>query len=241
MYPAGLPCGHMSADSSRVPCSSASSPIATWSPRGCTGAWHRDRLAAAARVNRYFVTMQRFAPFVDETLLAPEATAADIDALCDGAMRHGVASVCVNPMWVRRCVERLADSHVVVAAAVGFPFGANEPAIKAAEAALAVERGAREIDVVAALGCMRARRWRDVERDIEAVVRETEGALVKVIIESALLAPEDLVRACEVVVECGAGFVKTSTGFHPSGGATVSAVRLIRETVRDAIGVKASG
>jgi deoxyribose-phosphate aldolase len=190
------------------------------------------------------VTMRpsvRFGPYLDETLLAPETTGADIDALCEGAARHGAAAVCVNPMWVRRCALRLTGSHVAVAAVVGFPLGANEPAIKAAEAALALERGARELDVVAALGLMRADRWRDVERDIAAVVRETEGALVKVIIESALLSPAGIVQACQVVRDAGAGYVKTSTGFHAAGGATTAAVRLMRSTVRDEIGVKASG
>jgi len=185
--------------------------------------------------------MSRFAPYVDETLLAPDATPAEIDALCEGAARHGVAAVCVNPVWVRRCAEHLAGSPVAVAAVVGFPFGANEPAIKAAEAALAMERGARELDVVAALGFMRAGRWRDVERDIAAVVRETEGALVKVIIESGLLSPAGIVQACEIARDVGAGFVKTSTGFHPSGGATTAAVQLMRRTVGDALGVKAAG
>ncbi len=183
----------------------------------------------------------RFAPFVDETLLAPDATPADIDALCERGSRHGVAAVCVNPLWVYRCATQLASSTVVVAAVVGFPFGANETAIKAAEAALAMERGAKELEVVAALGLMRAGRWRDVERDIAAVVRETRGALVKVIIESGLLAPTDIVRACHAAQAAGAGFVKTSTGFHSAGGATTSAVWLMRRTVQDALGVKAAG
>lgn len=185
--------------------------------------------------------LTRFGAFVDETLLAPEATAADIDTLCTNAARHGAAAVCVNPLWVRRCAERLTGSSVAVAAVVGFPFGANEPAIKAAEAALAVERGATELDMVAALGCMRAGRWRDVERDMAAVVRETEGALVKVIIETGLLTASDIVRACEIARDVGAGYVKTSTGFHPSGGATTAAVWLMRRTVQDGLGVKAAG
>jgi deoxyribose-phosphate aldolase len=183
----------------------------------------------------------RFGPFIDHTLLDPQATAAEIDILCEEAARHRVAAVCVNPVWVGRCAQRLQSSSVAVAAVVGFPFGANESAIKAAEAVLAMERGAKELDVVAPLGWLRAARWREVERDISAVVRETEGALVKVIIESALLAPAAIVRACEVVRDAGAGFVKTSTGFHASGGASVSAVRLMRQTVGDALGVKASG
>jgi deoxyribose-phosphate aldolase len=183
----------------------------------------------------------RFAPFLDETLLAPDATPADIDALCEGAVRHGAAAVCVHPLWVRRCVEQVTGSRVVVAAVVGFPFGANEPAIKAAEAALAVEHGAREVDVVAALGAIRSARWRDVEFDIASVIGATEGAAVKVIIESAMWSADEIVRASEVVRDSGAAFVKTSTGYHPAGGATAAAVRLIRLTVRDAIGVKASG
>ncbi len=183
----------------------------------------------------------RLAPFVDETLLAPDATHADIDALCDRASRHGVAAVCVNPAWVYRCASQLAGSTVAVAAVIGFPFGAHETAIKAAEAALAMERGAKELDVVAALGLMRAGRWRDVERDIAAVVRETKGALVKVIIESALFSPVDIVRACQAAQAAGAGFVKTSTGFHPNGGATTAAVWLMRRTVKDTLGVKAAG
>jgi len=183
----------------------------------------------------------RFAPYVDETLLAPDATHADIDLLCARARRHGVAAVCVNPAWVYRCAAELADSTVAVAAVVGFPSGAHETAIKAAEAALAMERGATELDMVAALGLMRAGRWRDVERDIAAVVRETKGALVKVIIETGLFSPDDIVRACQAAQAAGAGFVKTSTGFHPSGGATTNAVRLMRCTVQDTMGVKAAG
>ncbi len=183
----------------------------------------------------------RFAPFVDETLLAPDATHADIDALCERALRHGVAAVCVNPAWVYRCAAQLTGSTVAVAAVVGFPFGAHETAIKAAEAALAVERGATELDMVAALGLMRAGRWRDVERDIAAVVRETTGALVKVIIESGLFSPVDIVRACQAAQAAGAAFVKTSTGFDPSGGATTAAVWLMRRTVQDSLGVKAAG
>jgi deoxyribose-phosphate aldolase len=183
----------------------------------------------------------RFAPYIDETLLAPDATPADIDALCERASRHGVAAVCVNPAWVYRCATRLTGSPTGVAAVVGFPFGAHETAIKAAEAALAMERGATELDVVAALGLMRAGRWRDVERDIAAVVRETKGALVKVILETGLFSPLEIVQGCHAAQAAGAGYVKTSTGFHGSGGATTAAVWLMRRTVQDTLGVKAAG
>jgi deoxyribose-phosphate aldolase len=183
----------------------------------------------------------RFAPFVDHTLLAPDAVAADIDDLCATGARHAVAAVCVHPLWVPRAVDRLTGTRVAVASVVGFPSGAHEPAVKVAEAVLAVERGARELDMVAALGAIRSGRWRQVEDDIAAVVRETEGVLVKVIIESGVLSREAIVQACRVARDAGAGYVKTSTGFHPSGGATLAAVRIMRETVGDELGVKASG
>jgi deoxyribose-phosphate aldolase len=183
----------------------------------------------------------RFAPYIDHTLLAPEATAAEIDDLCTAGARHGVAAVCVQPVWVHRAAERLEATPVAVASVVGFPSGAHEAAVKVAEAVLAVERGARELDLVVSLGAVRGGHWRYVEEEISAVVRETEGALVKVIIESALLSPQGIVRACQVARDSGAGFVKTSTGFHPRGGATAAAVRLMRQTVGDTIGVKAAG
>jgi deoxyribose-phosphate aldolase len=183
----------------------------------------------------------RLAPFIDHTFLAPEAVEADIDRVCGEALGHGVAAVCVNPVWVRRCAARLAGSRVVVASVVGFPFGATDTAIKAAEAALAVEHGARELDMVVALGALKGGDWRFVERDIAATVAAGHGAVVKVIIESALLSDAEIVRACEVARNAGAGYVKTSTGYHGSGGATVAAVRLMRRTVGDDLGVKASG
>jgi len=183
----------------------------------------------------------RFAPFIDETLLAPEVGPADIDRLCERAARHRVASVCVNPLWVARCAERLAGSKVAVASVVGFPFGASETSVKVREAVQAVAQGARELDMVAGLGLLKAALWDEVGRDIRLVVDETPGIVVKVIIETALLTEDEIVRASEVVRDAGAGFVKTSTGFHAAGGATIDAVRLIRRTVRDSVGVKASG
>jgi deoxyribose-phosphate aldolase len=139
----------------------------------------------------------RFAPYFGDTLLAPEATPDDIDAPCARAERHRVAAVCVNPAWAQRCVESLAGSSVAVPAVVGIPLGAGEPAIKAAEAGLAMERGAPELDAVAAIGLLLAGRWREVQRDMAAAIGETKGALVKMIIESALSTPEEIVHACE--------------------------------------------
>jgi deoxyribose-phosphate aldolase len=184
---------------------------------------------------------RRVADFVDHTLLKPEATRADILKLCAEARQHRFAAVCVNPVWVDVCARELAGTDVAVASVCGFPLGASASGIKAAEAADAVSRGAAEVDMVAAIGHMRGGEWGYVEDDIRAVVEAAKGALVKVIIESAVLAPEDVVRASAVAKLAGAHFVKTSTGFHPAGGATVDAVRLMRLTVGDDLGVKAAG
>jgi len=188
---------------------------------------------------------RRVADFVDHTLLKAEATRADILKLCAEAREHRFAAVCINPAWVDLCARELAGTSVAVASVCGFPLGATTPETKAAEAAEAVSRGAAEVDMVAAIGHIKGGEWGYVEDDIRAVVeacgRRGGGALVKVIIESAVLAPEDIVKASAVARLAGAHFVKTSTGFHPAGGATADAVRLMRLTVGDDLGVKAAG
>ena len=188
---------------------------------------------------------RRVADFVDHTLLKAEATRADILKLCAEAREHRFAAVCVNPAWVELCAAELAGTSVAVASVCGFPLGASTSETKAAEAAEAVSRGAAEIDMVAAIGHIKGGEWRYVEDDIRAVVeacgRRGDGALVKVIIESAVLSPEEIVKASAIAAEAGAHFVKTSTGFHPAGGATADAVRLMRLTVGDDLGVKAAG
>ena len=186
---------------------------------------------------------RRVADFVDHTLLKAEATRADIVKLCAEAREHRFAAVCVNPVWVDLCAAELKGTNVAVASVCGFPLGAATSEIKAAEAADAVARGAGEVDMVAAIGHIKGGDWHHVEDDIRAVVEACRrgGALVKVIIESAVLAPEDIVRASAVAKLAGAHFVKTSTGFHPAGGATLAAVRLMRLTVGDDLGVKAAG
>jgi deoxyribose-phosphate aldolase len=186
---------------------------------------------------------RRVADFVDHTLLKAEATRADVRKLCAEAREHRFAAVCVNPVWVDLCAAELSGTDVAVASVCGFPLGATTPEVKAAEAADAVARGAAEVDMVAAIGHIKGGEWRLVEDDIRAVVEACRpgGALVKVIIESAVLAPEDIVKASAVAKLAGAHFVKTSTGFHPAGGATVDAVRLMRLTVGDDLGVKAAG
>jgi deoxyribose-phosphate aldolase len=182
----------------------------------------------------------RLGSVIDHTLLRADATAADIDRLCAEAVEHQLAAVCVNPQWVGRC--RRAAPGVRIASVVAFPLGAADPDGKAREAELAVDAGATELDMVAALGAVRAGDWDYVARDIAAVVAAAgSSAMVKVIVESALWSPVQLVQACRVAEDAGAGYVKTSTGFHAAGGATPSAVALMRRTVGDRLGVKASG
>jgi deoxyribose-phosphate aldolase len=183
----------------------------------------------------------RIADFIDHTLLKAEASAAEVDRLCEEAIEYRFAAVCVNPVWVSRCAQRLAGSGVKLASVVGFPLGASHSSSKVHEARQAVSDGAHEVDMVAAIGHVKGADWQFVHDDIAAVVAAVPGALVKVIIESAVLTPVEIVKACVVCREAGAHYVKTSTGFHPSGGATAEAVALMRLVVGDSLGVKASG
>jgi deoxyribose-phosphate aldolase len=162
--------------------------------------------------------------------------------LCREAVEHGFASVCVNPFWVPLVAAELAASPVKVCTVVGFPLGASATEIKAAEAACALRYGAQEIDMVINIGALCSGDFATVGSDISAVVEVCHrgGALVKTILETALLTDEQKVMACKLAVKAGTDFVKTSTGFGP-GGATVADVRLMREAVGPSIGVKASG
>ena len=178
---------------------------------------------------------------IEHTLLRPDATRAEIETLCDEALRFGVHGVCVNGAWIALCTRRLAGTSLAVVTVVGFPLGAAAPAAKACEAHRAVADGAAELDMVIALGHAKAGEWRAVEDDIRAVVGAAGSAPVKAILETAALTPAEIASACRAAVAAGAAFVKTSTGFHPSGGASVAAVRLMRETVGPATGIKASG
>jgi deoxyribose-phosphate aldolase len=179
--------------------------------------------------------------FLDHTLLAPEAQKDQITALCDEAIRWELKAVCVNGGWVRRAAELLAGSPVLLATVVGFPLGATASVAKAAEARLAVESGAAEVDTVLPLGQAKSGDWSYVEADIRAVVEASGRATVKVILETAALEPVQIVAGCLAAVRAGAAFVMTSTGFHGAGGATVEAVALMRHAVGPAFGVKASG
>lgn len=180
------------------------------------------------------------APLIDHTLLQPFATAADIDRLCAEAVRYGFAAVCINPIWVARASAVLRYSQVSVCCVVGFPFGAITSMAKAAEATEAVINGAGEIDMVIDLGALRGFDDERVRDDVRAVV-QAAGVPVKAIVESAALDAEELRRACAAATGGGAAFVKTSTGFHAGGGATIEAVRAIRAHVGSRAKVKASG
>lgn len=178
--------------------------------------------------------------YIDHTLLKPEATAEMIDKLCEEAKTYDFASVCVNPYWVKRAAERLAGTDVKVCTVVGFPLGATTRAVKAAETRDAIANGATEIDMVLNVGALKSGDLQTVKEDVAAVVEAAGGVLVKVILETGLLTDEEKVTACQLCVEAGAHYVKTSTGFGP-GGATVEDIALMRKTVGPDIGVKASG
>ncbi|RKR74927.1 deoxyribose-phosphate aldolase [Frondihabitans australicus] len=182
---------------------------------------------------------REIAGIIDHTLLKPEATRDDVEALVREAVELATYSVCVSPSMLPLSAPA---AGLKVAAVCGFPSGKHTSAIKAAEARESVERGADEIDMVIDVGAAREKRFADVEADIRAVREAVPSPTVlKVIIESAVLDDDEIVAVCRAAVAAGADFVKTSTGFHPAGGATEHAVRLMRETVGDALGVKASG
>jgi deoxyribose-phosphate aldolase len=180
------------------------------------------------------------AALIDHTLLRAEATAADITRLCEEGVRLGVATVCVNGQWVGWAAHQ-SQRRLGITAVTGFPLGASGPAAKAAETLMAVRDGATEIDVVHSIGWVKAGEWLLLERELRAVVEAAGSAPVKVILETAALTPEQVDRACEAAVTAGAAYVKTSTGFHASGGATPETVARMRSVVGDRCGVKASG
>ena len=183
---------------------------------------------------------QNYAAMIDHTLLKAEATRDQIKKLCEEAKQYGFASVCVNPTWVKYAAELLEGAESVVCTVIGFPLGANTPAVKAFETKDAIANGASEIDMVINIGAMKNGEFDLVREDIKAVVDAANGTLVKVIIETSLLTDEEKVKACELAVLAGADFVKTSTGFS-TGGATAEDIALMRKTVGPEIGVKASG
>ncbi|MEA5003097.1 MAG: deoxyribose-phosphate aldolase [Christensenella sp.] len=190
--------------------------------------------------NEKKLSPELLAKYIDHTLLKPPASLDDIRKVCDDAKKYNFASVCVNPTYIKFVAEYLVGTDIVPCCVIGFPLGANTPEVKAFEAANAADLGARELDMVINIGAIKSGDWALVKRDIEGVVKAAgDRAHVKVIIETCMLTDEEKVKACEISKEAGAHFVKTSTGFA-DGGATVEDVRLMRKTVGENIGVKAS-
>ncbi|HEU5124069.1 MAG TPA: deoxyribose-phosphate aldolase [Verrucomicrobiae bacterium] len=186
------------------------------------------------------LTPAELAAYIDHTLLKPDAMARDIEKLCAEAREHKFHSVCVNGGWVDHARTLLEDTDVKIACVVGFPFGAMSGDVKRFETEAAIDDCAQEIDVVMNLGRLKDGNDKYVLRELRDVVEAADERPVKVILETALLSREEKIRGCELVLESGAQFVKTSTGFN-STGATLDDVKLLRETVGSKFGVKASG
>ncbi|HET7768464.1 MAG TPA: deoxyribose-phosphate aldolase [Chloroflexota bacterium] len=185
---------------------------------------------------------RRLATKIDHTLLRPEITWREIEQLCVEAQAYQFAAVCVNPCWVALAERMLRESPIAVCTVVGFPLGATTPTVKAREASVAVEHGAREIDMVLNVGRLRGGELGAVGDEIRIVRRALgAGLTLKVILETALLTDEEKRTAARLAVDAGADYVKTSTGMNVAGGATVTDVRLLVEAVGGRAKVKAAG
>jgi deoxyribose-phosphate aldolase len=188
------------------------------------------------------LSRDQLARMIDHTLLRPDATHDRVVDLCREAIAHSFAAVCVNSCWVPLAAAELAGAAIRVCSVVGFPLGATAPSAKIAEAEIAARDGARELDMVLNIGKLKDANFAAVESDIAGVVEvgRSHGALVKVILETALLTDAEKSAACKLARAAGAAFVKTSTGFGP-GGATAADIALMRRAVGPEMGVKASG
>ncbi|MHC1682831.1 MAG: deoxyribose-phosphate aldolase [Clostridiaceae bacterium] len=187
------------------------------------------------------MSKESIAKIIDHTVLKPEASEESVRKICKEAIENNFASVCVNPCHVPLVSELLKGSTVKVCTVIGFPLGANTPKVKAFETEDAIANGAEEVDMVINIGKLKDKNYDYVLEDIKAVVNAAKGkALTKVIIETCLLDAEEKVIVSKLAKEAGAEFVKTSTGFS-TGGATAEDVKLMRETVGEGMGVKASG
>jgi deoxyribose-phosphate aldolase len=198
-----------------------------------------DRIASTLGI---MPTDGSLAHMIDHTLLKPDASQDQIAQLCHEARKYSFASVCVNPANVKLCAQLLKGSGVPVCTVVGFPLGATPTEVKVFEAQQAVREGASEVDMVINVGALKSKDYEVVERDIASIARASHAgnAILKVIIEAALLTDEEKVVACQLAKVAGADFVKTSTGFGP-GGATLEDVALMRRVVGPTMGVKAAG
>ncbi|MBN1301383.1 MAG: deoxyribose-phosphate aldolase [Melioribacteraceae bacterium] len=200
-----------------------------------------DRIAAGIGVGGHIEDVG-IARMIDHTLLKAEATEDEMIKLCDEAKIYEFASVCVNPCYVKLCSQQLKGSKVKVCTVIGFPLGATTTEIKRKEAEQAIENGAQEVDMVINIGMLKQGKYDYVFTDINqvALAAKRNRAILKVIIETALLTDEEKVKACVISKEAKADFVKTSTGFS-KGGATASDVALMKYVVGSSVGVKASG
>ncbi|MBF0779496.1 MULTISPECIES: deoxyribose-phosphate aldolase [unclassified Granulicatella] len=180
--------------------------------------------------------------YIDHTNLKPDATQENIATLCQEAKQYEFMSVCVQPTWVSYATEQLKDSIVKVCTVIGFPHGANDPRVKSFETQQAIENGADEVDMVINIGAVKSGNWALVKEDIQGVVdvAKEHHVVSKVILETCLLTDEEKIKVCQICKEVGADFVKTSTGFS-TGGANVHDIALMRESVGQDLGVKASG
>ena len=184
--------------------------------------------------------MKNLAHFIDHTNLSPDAKSIDIEDLCSEAIKYDFASVCLNPVYVPIAKSILKDSKPIICSVVGFPLGADSAEMKYAEARFLIFNGVEEIDMVLNIGALKERNTNIIQKEIKKVVDAAEGKIVKVIIETCLLNNHEKVLASKIVRDCGANFVKTSTGFSASG-AKINDVKLIKKTIGDEIGIKASG
>ena len=184
--------------------------------------------------------MKNLAHFIDHTNLSPDAKSIDIEDLCSEAIKYDFASVCLNPVYVPIAKSILKDSKPIICSVVGFPLGADSAEMKYAEARFLIFNGVEEIDMVLNIGALKERNTNIIQKEIKKVVDAAEGKIVKVIIETCLLNNHEKVLASKIVRDCGANFVKTSTGFS-AFGATIDDVKLIKKTIGDEIGIKASG
>lgn len=185
--------------------------------------------------------MKNLSSMIDHTILKADATSEMVKSLCEEAREYKFAAVCVNPTHIEYCKELLKDSGVKVATVIGFPLGANTSETKAFETTNAIEKGADEVDMVINIGALKDKNYDLVKNDIEAVVKVARGkALVKVIIETSLLTDDEKKKVCQLALDAGADFVKTSTGFS-TGGATIEDVKLMKSVVGDNMEIKASG
>ena len=184
--------------------------------------------------------MQNLSKTIDHTLLKADATTAQIETLCAEAREYSFCSVCVNSSYVPLASAQLKGSDVKVCSVVGFPLGAMQTKAKAYEAAVAIEEGADEIDMVIHVGWLKSGEIAKVEQDIQALREATKGKILKVIFETALISKEEIVSLCEICTRVGVDFVKTSTGFS-TGGATLEDVALMKASIGEGVQVKASG